>query len=131
MSRSSSCRQVAASWHPTGPFLFFQELRPGTGNDLMVLPLEGDEKQGWKPGQLTVFLSTPDLEVYPRISPAGRWLAYFAGLRGGQINVFVRPFPGPGGMWKMSSEAGGFGQWSEKTRELLFLNPTLRIICGG
>jgi Tol biopolymer transport system component len=116
--------QVASSWHPTGRFLFFQQQRPDTGFDLMVLPLEGDEKQGWKPGQPTVFLSTPDLEVYARISPDGRWLSYFSSVSGGPINVFVRPFPGPGGMWKVSSEAGGFAQWSEKTHELLFVNPT-------
>ena len=27
-------------------------------------------------------------------------------------------------MWKVSSEIGGFGQWSDKTRELHFVNPS-------
>ena len=49
--------QTPASWHPSGKFLAFHEVRPG--NDLMILPMEGDEASGWKPGKPTVFLSTP------------------------------------------------------------------------
>ena len=31
--------------------------------DLMVLPLEGDTRQGWKPDQPTVFLGTEEIEL--------------------------------------------------------------------
>ena len=41
-----------------------------------------------------------------------------------QDGAFVTGFAGPGGMWQVSSEIGGFAQWSDKTRELLFVNPT-------
>ena len=121
--------QVAFSWHPSGRYIFFQEARPGTNNDLMVLPLEGDEKSGWKPGTSTVFLSTPENELYPRISPDGRWLAYFTATGTG-TEVFVRPFPGPGGMWRVSTDGGAFAQWSsKKSNELLYLHaPSSRIM---
>jgi serine/threonine-protein kinase len=121
--------QIAFSWHPTKPLLFFQEVRPTTANDLMVLPLEGDAKQGWKPGQPTVFLSTPDMEVYPRISPDGRFLSYQ--VAGSPTEIFVRPFPGPGLQWRVTTpgEGGSFAQWSATTRELLFVHqPTGRIM---
>ena len=68
--------QVPASWHPSGKFLAFTETRPQTGSDLMILPMDGDEASGWKPGKPTVFLSTPFYEAEPMFSPDGRWIAY-------------------------------------------------------
>ena len=34
--------QLAASWHPSGKFLAFEEVNPQTGNDLMILQVSGD-----------------------------------------------------------------------------------------
>ena len=68
--------QSPGSWHPSGRVLAFQETRPQTGSDLLILPVEGDEASGWKPGTPTVFLSGPFTEQQPRFSPDGRWLAY-------------------------------------------------------
>ena len=42
----------------------------------MILPMEGDEASGWKPGKPTVFLNSPFDEAWPTFSPDGRWLAY-------------------------------------------------------
>ena len=50
--------QVPGSWHPSGKFFAFAEQTPKTAHDLMILPLEGDEAAGWKPGTPTVFLTT-------------------------------------------------------------------------
>ena len=33
---------------------------------------------------------------------------------------YVRPFPGPGGRWRVSSGGGGHPRWSAASRELLF-----------
>ena len=48
--------QFPGSWHPSGRVLAFQETRPQTSSDLLILPVEGDEASGWKPGTPTVFL---------------------------------------------------------------------------
>src|SRR5262249_9120290 len=55
----SKNQQAPASWHPGGKFLAFWELNPQTSTDLMILPMEGDEALGWKPGKPTVFLNGP------------------------------------------------------------------------
>jgi hypothetical protein len=34
----------------------------------------------------------------------------------------VRPFPGPGGTWRVTTEGGMYPQWSGAGRELLFQN---------
>ena len=42
---------ASASWHPSGKFLAFLELTPKDNDDLMILPMEGDDASGWKAGK--------------------------------------------------------------------------------
>jgi serine/threonine-protein kinase len=111
--------QFPVSWHPSGRFLAFMETRPGTSEDLMILPMEGDETSGWKPGKPTVFLGTGAAELEPTFSPDGRWIAY-ASTEAGRLDVYVRPFPGPGGKWLISTEGGMHPMWSRTRHELLY-----------
>ena len=54
-------------------------------------------------------------------SPDGRFIAYFSTEASGMtFEVYVRQFPGPGGMWRVSTDTGGWPRWSATTRELLF-----------
>jgi Tol biopolymer transport system component len=109
------------SWHPGGSFLAFQAIRPGTGNDLLILPMEGDTASAWTPGTPTVFLSTPANESMPMFSPDGRWIAYNSSVASAG-DIFVRPFPGPGGPWRITTTGGGrFTLWSATAPQLLFL----------
>ena len=119
--------QLLGSWHPSGRVLAFQENRPQTGFDLLILPVEGDEASGWKPGTPTVFLSGPSAEQQPRFSPDGRWLAYESN-ESGAAEIYVRPYPGPGGKWPISTGGGTNAVWSRARRELLYLAPDGRIM---
>ena len=114
--------QSPASWHPGGKILAFQETRPQTGADLMVVAIEGDELTGWKPGTPTSFLSTAAIEREPMFSPDGKWLAYQSNDLG-PFEIYVRPFPGPGGMWRISTAGGVTPTWSRTRRELLYRSP--------
>jgi serine/threonine-protein kinase len=116
---TSPNRQWPGSWHPGGRFLAFTEARPAATYDLMVLPLEGDETSGLRPGAPRVFLSTPFQEQDPEFSPDGRWLAYSSN-ESGRWEVYVRPFPGPGGRWQISSGSGTTPRWSRAKPELLY-----------
>src|SRR5439155_14924058 len=86
----------AVSFHPSGKYLAFAETNPQPRDDILILPIEGDEKSGWKPGKPVVFLNSPTNEQEPMFSPDGRWVAYQSD-ESGRSEVFVRPFPGPGG----------------------------------
>jgi Tol biopolymer transport system component len=118
----SSQSQVASSWHPSGKFVAYMEQGASpTQLDLMTLPLEDDAVRGWVPGTPKVFVSNPATKVLPAFSPDGRWIAYVSNEGGGDLlDVYVRPFPGPGGMWRVSYGGGGFPHWSRVGRELLF-----------
>jgi Tol biopolymer transport system component len=122
--------QSAASWHPGGRILAFQETRPQTGADLMVVAIEGDELTGWKPGTPTSFLSTAALEREPMFSPDGKWLAYQANDLG-PFEIYVRPFPGPGGTWRISTAGGITPTWSRTRRELLYRSPENQLMVAA
>ena len=54
------------------------------GNDVWVLPLEGDRKP-------VLLLGTQFLETLGVFSPDGRWIAYVSN-ESGRNEVYVRPF---------------------------------------
>jgi serine/threonine-protein kinase len=85
----------------------------------MILPMEGDEASGWKPGKPTVFLGTAAAELEPTFSPDGRWIAYTS-TEAGRLDVYVRPYPGPGGKWLISTEGGMNPMWSRTRQELFY-----------
>ena len=115
--------QYPGSWSPDGKFLSYYEGSLVTGFDIWILPFEGDAKTGLKPGKPFVFLNTPASEQAPAFSPDGRWLAYHSNETGDN-EVYVRPFPGPGGKWQVSNGRGGFPVWSKNGKELFYRTNT-------
>jgi serine/threonine-protein kinase len=104
--------QAPYSFSPDGRTLFYQELDTKTSYDLWVLPLQGESKP-------QPFLQTPFSERSPLLSPDGRWLAYSSD-ESGRYEIYVRPFPGPGGKWQISTEGAAEVTWSPKGNELFF-----------
>ena len=120
-------RQVATSWHPSGKILAFQETSPRTLTDIMILRIDGDETSGWKIGTPTAFRNGPARDEEAMFSPDGKWLAYQS-AETGRMEVFIRPFPGPGGRWQISSDGGALPTWSRARAELFYLAPDRRIM---
>ena len=65
------------------------------------------------------FLQTPFDESAPRFSADGRWLAYISD-ESGRYEVYVQPYPGPGGKRQISTEGGTEPVWSRNGRELFY-----------
>jgi serine/threonine-protein kinase len=81
--------------------------------DIWFLPLDGDgDPQPF-------FKTTSASEGDPVYSPDGRWLAYDADETG-EWEVYVRPVPGPGGKWQISTDGGEFARWSRDGRTLFY-----------
>jgi Tol biopolymer transport system component len=102
---------VPGSWSPDGQLLAFAEVNSTTGLDIWVLRL-GDRKA-------QLFLRTPFNEQAPQFSPDGRWLAYYSN-ESGRSEVYVQPYPGPGGKWQISTEGGKEPLWNRNGRELFY-----------
>jgi serine/threonine-protein kinase len=99
------------SWSPDGQLLGFVEVNPATGYDIWVLRLSDRKAQP--------FLRTPFTESVPRFSPDGRWLAYISN-ESGRYEIYVQPYPGPGGKWQISTEGGTEPTWNPNGRELFY-----------
>jgi len=67
-------------------------------------------------------VATPATELYPALSPDGRWLAYSSD-ESGAFEVYVRPFPETAGAkWQVSTAGGSQPIWSSTGRELIYVN---------
>ena len=104
--------QWAGSWSPDGQALAFSKADPTTGSDIWLQNLKGERKP---------FLQTPANESGALFSPDGRWLAYESD-ESGRWEIYVRPFPGPGGKWQISTEGGVEPVWARSGRELFYRN---------
>ncbi len=58
-------------------------------------------------------------ESAPALSPDGKWLAYQSDETG-QMEVYVRPYPGPGAQVPVSLQGGTEAVWAHSGRELYF-----------
>ncbi|MGO9259373.1 MAG: protein kinase domain-containing protein [Bryobacteraceae bacterium] len=100
-------------WSRDGRFAIFHSLAAKTGDDLWVLPLLGDRKA-------FPFLQTEFAEMYGKLSPDGRWLAY-ASDETGVYEVYVQTFPGKEGKWQVSAKGGTRPVWSRDGKELFYI----------
>src|SRR5262249_39934139 len=91
--RVSAETKVPLSYSPDGRFLLYSSQDPNTGVDLWTLP----PAAGGKPFP---FVQTPFDETSAQFSPDGRWVAYQSNASG-RVEIYVRPFPGPGGQWQV------------------------------
>jgi eukaryotic-like serine/threonine-protein kinase len=108
------------SWSPDGKVLAFQRFSAKDGSCCEIWTVELDE--AGKPREpRPVAGVTRGLQA--TFSPDGRWLAY-ASPESGSIQIYVVPFPGPGGRWQISSRFGVEPRWSKNGHELFYLNGT-------
>jgi serine/threonine-protein kinase len=127
---NSSQGQLPNSWHPNGKALAFTQLNPETNFDVLILPMVGDETSGWKAGPTAGFLNSRFDETQPAFSPDGRWIAYQSN-ESGRDEIYVRPYPGPGGKWQISTGGGVFPLWSRTSHELFYGTPTQQIMVSA
>jgi serine/threonine-protein kinase len=106
-----------AWWSRDGEVLVYREGPGGpTGRDIKYIRPGIDSVP-------TTFLATEFDELNPTLSPDGNWLAYTSD-ESGRPEVYVRPFPGPGGRWQVSTDGGQEPVWAHSGKELVYRDPT-------
>jgi Tol biopolymer transport system component len=106
------------SWSPDSKTLAYLQRNDAGKSDIWLLPGPGESQRRSKP-----FLQTQFDKSAPEFSPDGRWIAYRSN-ESGRNEVYVQPFPGPGGKWQISTDGGGADgvRWSANGRELFYRN---------
>jgi Tol biopolymer transport system component len=111
--------QLPASWSPDGQLLAFSEVNATTGYDIWVVRLSGPSSGSGQVHKAEPFLRTQFNEAAPQFSPDGHWLAYISD-ESGRKEIYVQPYPGPGGKWQISTEGGVEPLWNRNGRELFY-----------
>ena len=105
--------KVPESVSPDGRSLLYMTSGAKGYIDLWVLPLFGDRKP-------YPFIESPFFDAGSQFSPDGRWLAYNSN-ESGRSEVYVVPFPGPGGKVRISTAGGDNARWRRDGKEIFFL----------
>ncbi len=108
------------SWSADGRLLSFGEVNPTTGYDIWVLDMKDPSTSSGQGRKAVPFLRTPFYEAGV-ISPDGHWMAYTSN-ESGRYEIYVQPYPGPGGKWQISTDGGMDVRWSANGRELTYRN---------
>jgi Tol biopolymer transport system component len=113
--RSPTSRIGEITFAPGGKLAVLRADYPKTGRDIVLLSLTGDSSTA----TMLPLANTAANEIQPRVSPDGRWLAYVSDETG-QLEVYVRPFPGAGGRIQISSGGGSEPAWSVDGKRLFY-----------
>jgi serine/threonine-protein kinase len=118
------------SFSPDGKWLAYSQFSTaGNLAKIWIAPVEGTFDLP-RLGKAEVFLHTSFSEWSAVYSPDGHWLAYNS-YESGNYEVYVQPFPGPGGKTQISTGGGSHPLWSHSERKLYFLTPDWRIMVVG
>jgi Tol biopolymer transport system component len=112
--------KMPLAWSPDGRLLLYATQRPPTGADIWALPLGGELRP-------FPVMQTPFEEAAGQFSPDGRWLAYQSN-ESGPMQIYVRPFPGLGDKWQVSTAGGSQPRWRPDGKELFYIAPDARLI---
>jgi serine/threonine-protein kinase len=104
--------QFPRSFSSDGHFLIFQRGQGAASNDLWVLSL------GENP-TARAFIDSPANETQAQFSPNGHWVAYQSNETD-RDEIYIAPFPGPGGRIPVSTDGGQRPLWRDDGRELFY-----------
>ena len=102
-------------WTPDGTRVVFVTSAGKTGADILSIPVNGD-------GKASPLLVTPANERGASFSANGRWMSYVSD-ESGRYELYVTPFPGPGGKWQVSTGGAERGGWLGDGREIWYADP--------
>jgi len=118
-----SFASAPSDWAPDGRSLLYTDLQEGDALHLWVLPTNVDRKP-------YRFLPGASADIEGQFSPDGHWIAY-ASNESGRWEVYVAPFPGPGGRYQVSTDGGQQPRWRRDGRELFFLSRDRKVMVAS
>ena len=111
------------TWSPDGRYAVFVQDTVDFNSDLFAIAITGERK-------VFPFVQTPFAEGDARFSPDGRWVAYISD-ESGRPEVYVSPFPGPGGKRRISTAGGNSPRWRRDGVEIFYAAPDMSLMAAA
>ena len=108
---SAEFEPFTKTFTPDGKKLIFTQYSAASNANIWEVPVTGDATPVPR-----IDLGQADS---PEISPDGKWIAYES-AETGQLEVYVQPYPEPGGKWQVSNGGGYRPHWSPDGKEIFF-----------
>jgi len=115
--------EYPSSWSSDGKFLLASTNRNSKTPAIGILSLSGGER--------LLLLGPGTRTVNGQFSPDGRWIA-FQGMTGEGSQIYLTPFPGPGGMYRVSlGDLNEEPRWSRDGKWLYYLSGRRELMVAG
>jgi eukaryotic-like serine/threonine-protein kinase len=101
-----------AAFTPDGSRLVFLRTSADGSLDILTLALSD-------PAKIQTVVATPAYEGGARLSADGHWLTYVSNETG-RNEIYLRPFPGPGDRWQVSTGGGTQAIWNPNGKEIFY-----------
>jgi serine/threonine protein kinase len=111
--------ELVAGASPDGRYLAYtrRDLKNNESNfQIWALPLFGD-------GKPFPVVQSPFEAQFPAVSPDNKWMVY-QGNESGRREIYITAFPAGGAKWQVSTNGGTWPKWRRDGKELLFLDPS-------
>jgi serine/threonine protein kinase len=112
---SSPLLKSPNDWSSDGKYILYNSSGdPNTKSDIWAIPMVGERAP-------FSFVHSEFSELSGAFSPDGKWVAYQSD-ESGKNEIYVRPFPGPGAKWQVSSSGGRSPLWKNNGKEIYYLS---------
>jgi serine/threonine protein kinase/Tol biopolymer transport system component len=111
---------VCSDWSPDGRYVIGSVPQQTTGDDLWLIPLDGDKKP-------FKFLGPPSDQLHANFSPDGHFVAYTSN-ESGRFQVYVQTFPLSDRKWQVSTDGGYEPRWRADGREIYYLSEDRKLM---
>ncbi len=102
-------------WSPDGRSILYRVVDAKTNFELWTVSMDNEHKSD-------PFIKPVFGVSHGMFSPDGKWVAYSSNETG-KWEIYVAPFPGPGGNWKVSTAGGSEPRWRRDGKELFYAAP--------